>query len=767
MTRAFGRKLIFVIVVVAGLMAVNTWLGFNNIRKMRSESMTVSLTRDVLFALGDIISLAKDAETGQRGYIITGDPTYLDPYNSAVARLDEQIKLLEQLTAHNLTLQGRIPALKNRIADRLRILEEGIILRKEKGFDAARQNILMGHGKAEMDELRKQIDEMVKIETEIHAAASERSARTYNLALSSSLIMDGFALLMVAGFIFLLRRYLRARDKAVTAIHEQRELFRTTIASIGDAVMTTDTQGRITSLNTVAQSLTGWTQETAVGRPLETVFRIVNEETRVSVENPVTRVLREGIIIGLANHTVLIAKDGTERPIDDSAAPIRDQTGKIIGMVMAFRDVTERRRTENALREANIRLEERVHERTAELAQANAKYQAMYDQGLFAGVMTTDGILIDANRSSLEGCGFTREQVIGKPFWETGWWNRRREVQAWLKPGFAKALQGRPFHGESVYFVADGSERVVDFAFMPIKDGTGAVSFVVPTGLGITERKRAEEEHRAAEALRQSEEKLRQHTQELEQQLIASGRLVSLGEITASMAHEFNNPLGIVMGFAQDLLSETDPTTSQYRSLKIIDEEAKRCQKIIQELLEFSRPKSTDLSLTDITQTVKKTLNLVRNHLYKHKIDAETRLDENLPEIHADPQQLEQVLVNLYLNAIDAMPEGGKLGVEARMESDGTKPPMVVLTVADTGFGIDETDLSKIFLPFFTAKKTKGLGLGLPICERIIKNHNGKIEVESQSGKGTIFKIHLPIGKKTIPKHFSFNVNEENERIKV
>ena len=105
--------------------------------------------------------------------------------------------------------------------------------------------------------------------------------------------------------------------------------------------------------------------------------------------------------------------------------------------------------------------------------------------------------------------------MIGKPFWETGWWNRRGEVQAWLKAGFAQALQGRPFHGESVDSVADGSERIVDFAFMPIKDGTGAVSFVVPTGLDITERKRAEEEHRAAEALRQSEEKLRQHAQEL------------------------------------------------------------------------------------------------------------------------------------------------------------------------------------------------------------------------------------------------------------
>jgi two-component system, NtrC family, sensor kinase len=114
----------------------------------------------------------------------------------------------------------------------------------------------------------------------------------------------------------------------------------------------------------------------------------------------------------------------------------------------------------------------------------------------------------------------------------------------------------------------------------------------------VTERRRAEN------ALRQSEEKLRRQARELEQQLIASGRLVSLGEITASMAHEFNNPLGIVMGFAEDLLSETDPSSSQYRALQIIDEESKRCQKIIQELLEFSRPKNADFSSTDIKQAV-------------------------------------------------------------------------------------------------------------------------------------------------------------------
>ena len=169
------------------------------------------------------------------------------------------------------------------------------------------------------------------------------------------------------------------------------------------------------------------------------------------------------------------------------------------------------------------------------------------------------------------------------------------------------------------------------------------------------------EQEVAKKALMESEEKLRQQAQELEQQLIASGRLVSLGEITASMAHEFNNPLGIVMGFAQDLMSETDPSHPHYRSLKIIDEETKRCEKIIQDLLQFARPKSTDLCPTDVKEVIDKTLGLVANHLYKQKIEAITQVEKDLPKIYADPQELEQVLVNLYFNAIDAMPGGRRL----------------------------------------------------------------------------------------------------------
>src|SRR5204863_6724731 len=132
-------------------------------------------------------------------------------------------------------------------------------------------------------------------------------------------------------------------------------LLQVTLSSIGDAVITTDAECRVTFLNEVAQAVTGWPQAEAAGLPLADIFKIVNEETRRTVENPAARAMREGLVVGLANHTLLIAKDGTERAIDDSAAPIRNANGEVAGVVLVFRDVTDRRAAERALRESEER----------------------------------------------------------------------------------------------------------------------------------------------------------------------------------------------------------------------------------------------------------------------------------------------------------------------------------------------------------------------------------------------------------------------------
>jgi PAS domain S-box-containing protein len=169
-----------------------------------------------------------------------------------------------------------------------------------------------------------------------------------------------------------------ALERKSAELAEQRESFRVTLASIGDAVIAADTEARITFLNPVAEAMTGWKSDEASGLPLEKVFHIINEQTRKPAPNPVTRILGEGLVVGLANHTALIARDGKETAIDDSAAPIRTETGKISGVVMVFHDVTEQRKAENALRQSNQllsevrdQLEKRVQERTTELETAN------------------------------------------------------------------------------------------------------------------------------------------------------------------------------------------------------------------------------------------------------------------------------------------------------------------------------------------------------------------------------------------------------------
>ena len=169
-----------------------------------------------------------------------------------------------------------------------------------------------------------------------------------------------------------------ALERKSEELAEQREFFRVTLSSIGDGVIATDTEARITFLNPIAEAMTGWKLDEAIGQPLHNVFNIINEQTRKPAPNPVTKVLREGVVVGLANHTALIARDGRETAIDDSAAPVRNASGKLCGVVMVFHDVAKQRQAENALHESNQLLsqtrddlEKRVQERTADIKTAN------------------------------------------------------------------------------------------------------------------------------------------------------------------------------------------------------------------------------------------------------------------------------------------------------------------------------------------------------------------------------------------------------------
>jgi signal transduction histidine kinase len=226
-------------------------------------------------------------------------------------------------------------------------------------------------------------------------------------------------------------------------------------------------------------------------------------------------------------------------------------------------------------------------------------------------------------------------------------------------------------------------------------------------------------------------------------------RLAALGQMAAGLAHEIRNPLGSIKGAAQFLqpLEGQPPEQGTREFLDIIVEEVDRLNKIVSQFLDYARPYRGDQSILDVNDVVRKTLTLMEKERTGTKVEIVMNLQDALPQVRADAQQLRQVFLNLAINALDAMTQGGKLVVSTglrRSTRRGATAAFLEIRFRDSGIGIPPADLRNLFIPFFTTKE-KGTGLGLPISQRIIENHGGTIEVRSQPGTGSTFTVLLPI----------------------
>jgi PAS domain S-box-containing protein len=490
----------------------------------------------------------------------------------------------------------------------------------------------------------------------------------------------------------------KAAEAAAEEIDRQRQQLEVTLASIGDGVVVTDREGHVTFLNPVAAGLTGWEAQEATGQPLGRVFRIVNEETRRPVENPVTRVLREGVVVGLANHTVLIARNGREVPIDDCGAPIRAGGGAVNGAVLVFRDVTEARRA----------------------AEARSYLAAIVESSDDAIIgKTLDGRIASWNRGAERLYGYSAAEIVGKPLSTLVPPEHPDELPAIMD----RVRRGEHIdHFETVRVRKDGSRVEVSLTISPIWDTEGKVVGASKIARDITARK--EDERRRTEFL-------------------------------ALLAHELRNPLAPLRNSLEVMRLAGDNPEAVEQARSMMHRQLQHLTRLVDDLLDVSRISRGKLQLrkerVPLAAVVRHALDVCEGMAKQNGHDLTVTLPDEPVYVDADTTRLAQAVCNLLSNAVKYSDPGSRVWLTVRREGADA-----VISVRDVGVGIPAEMLPRVFDMFVQVDRTLerahgGLGVGLSIAKRLVEAHGGTVEARSPGyGHGSEFVIRLPVVRATV-----------------
>jgi PAS domain S-box-containing protein len=565
---------------------------------------------------------------------------------------------------------------------------------------------------------------------------------------------------------------LEAERRARRAAERAEASLGTTLRSIGDAVIATDTRGDITFMNLVAERLTGWPADAARGQPLQSVFRIVNEQSRQPVDNPVDKVLQTGLVVGLANDTVLLSREaGREIPIDDSGAPIRNETGEVEGVVLVFRDVTEKKHEESRralIADAATTLGSSLDTqatltRLAELFVPRFADWSAIDvvdprarQPRRLAVMHVDRGKIELAHRLAEQYPEPLEATTGLgQVLRTG----RAELYAEITDANLRATARDEQHLQLMRSLDLRSAMVVPLV---ARGRTlGAISLV-----------QAESgRHYGADDLAFVEDIARRAAIVLDNaQLYASERQARLAadvanrtkdQFLATVSHELRTPLNAILGWARIMSAAGADEARRGRAIEIIERNAVAMTRLIEDLLDVSRIISGKVRLErdriDVAEVVEAAVDALRPSLEQRVLELELGRDQTgtgtgtgtgAPSwrILGDANRLQQVFWNLLTNAVKFTGRDGRIGVRTRRHDTS-----VEIEVTDDGQGIGADFLPHVFDPFRQADGTitrahGGLGLGLAISRHLVEQHGGTIRAESDGiGRGARFTVGLPL----------------------
>jgi PAS domain S-box-containing protein len=596
-----------------------------------------------------------------------------------------------------------------------------------------------------------------------------------------------------------------ARRHAELALSESRQWLATTLRSIGDGVIATNARGLVTFLNPVAKDLTGWDEAETVGKPIEDIFAIINEQSGEKAENPVAKVLREGVVVGLGNDTVLIAKDGTKRAIADSGAPMKNEKGNIIGTVMVFRDVTERKRTEEQLAEYRDHLEDLVEKRTTELANANevlhqeitqrkqAQEKTEHLGRVLRAIRDVDQLIVrvkDRDNLLKSAC----DDLVETGRYITAWIalvDESGELHACAESGLGESflpLAGRLSGGDLPYcarkaLAQSGAVVIKDTigtcgdcplagtyghraAMVARLENAGTVYGILkvsaPAVLATDPEEQSLLEEVAGDiafALRsmqieqerkQAELELQKHRDHLAEMVeIRTHALTEankeLESFNYSVSHDLRAPLRAISGFSAILTEDYSGKLDHEgeRILNVIQENTQTMGELIDGLLALSRLGRREIRSSHID--MEKLAQDVFDELEPDTLGPKPRLTiRSLPPAYGDPVMIRQVFTNLLSNAIKFT----QRRTDPEVEISATEEEhAIVYSVKDNGVGFDMEYVEKLFGVFQRLHSNSdfaGSGIGLANVKRIVTRHGGRVWAEGKGGEGATFYFTLP-----------------------
>jgi PAS domain S-box-containing protein len=346
--------------ISGALMLITVAVGALGTLSLYNSEADVHHSNEVYLRLDRLLALARNAETGQRGFVITGREEYLEPYRDAAPQIARQFDRLAPLLNGDPVQERRLARLRGLLDEKHAELQKVIDVRRAQGFAAAQAIVLTDTGKAFMDRARATVAEMEAQVAKQLAAHQASASRIRDLAILIGIASGLLTIVVYASFGYLARRLLHDEAQAARSLFEQKELLEVTLASIGDGVVATDLNGGITFFNPVARALTGWRPEEAAGRPVVDILRFESTLDDSVAENPAIAAIRERRTVDHSNGLVLVGRDGKRTHVDANGAPTFDSAGQLVGAVLVLHDVTERHRSERQLRQ-----------RTEELARSN------------------------------------------------------------------------------------------------------------------------------------------------------------------------------------------------------------------------------------------------------------------------------------------------------------------------------------------------------------------------------------------------------------